>query len=110
MPGPLVTHGLSQVTSRVPGLRRIPILKLLALAEIVLIVRDHLAKLSPHERRRIAELARRGRGRRSNLSEGEREELASLIAKAEPRLLLGEAVEKLSPVPLPRRLVRGPGR
>jgi hypothetical protein len=30
-----------------------------------------------------------------------------LVAKLEPRLLIGEAVERLSPVPLPQRLVYG---
>jgi hypothetical protein len=30
------------------------------------------------------------------------------VAKAEPRLFAGQVADKLSPVPLPRRLVRGP--
>jgi hypothetical protein len=41
------------------------------------------------------------------LTERERDELARLAAKAEPRLFLGLVVDKLSPVPLPKRLVFG---
>jgi hypothetical protein len=33
-----------------------------------------------------------------------------LIAKMEPRLFAGATVEKLSPLPLPRRLLYGPAR
>ena len=94
----------------VPGLRRLPVLKLLAIAEILLLVRDHVAKLEPHERRRLIELVKLGRGRRRNLTPGERDELAELVAKAEPRALAGAAAEKLSQVPLPKRLVYGPHR
>jgi hypothetical protein len=83
-------------------------LKLLALGEILVLAREHIERLEPAERRRVVELVRGGRGRPGNLSEREREELARLIAKAEPRLFAGEAADKLSPVPLPRRVVRGP--
>ena len=96
--------------SRIPGLKRLPVLKLIAIGEIALLARTHAAKLDAGERHRLVELVRKGRGRPSKLSEAEREELASLVAKAEPRLFAGELADKLSPVPLPRRLVRGPRR
>jgi hypothetical protein len=92
---------------RVPGLRRLPIGKLLAVGEIALIARDHMTKLDAHERRRLMALLRKGRGRRSNLSASERAELAALVAKSEPRLFAGLVADKLSPVPLPRRIVHG---
>jgi hypothetical protein len=92
---------------KVPLLKSLPVMKLIAIAEIALIARRHVAKLSPEERRRLAALVRKGRGRRSRLSEEERDELAHLVAKAEPRLFAGEVADKLSPVRLPRRLVRG---
>jgi hypothetical protein len=101
---------LSKAAKRVPGLKRIPILKLLAIAEIAVLVRDHIEKLEPAERRRLVQLVRTGRGRKSNLSAAEQDELAALVAKAEPRVLAGEAVDKISPVPLPKRLVYGPDR
>jgi len=99
----LLKHGLT----RVPGLRRLPMLKLLAIAEIAMLARDHLGRLEPHERRRLVELVRKGRGRRDSLPEEERAELAALVAKAEPRLFAGLAADKLSPVPLPKRFVHG---
>ena len=92
---------------RIPGLRRLPVFKLLAIGEVVLLARSHLRKLTPDERRRFVALMREGRGRPSNLSQRERDELGALVAKAEPRLLAGTIAQKLSPVPLPRRLVAG---
>jgi hypothetical protein len=94
--------------SRIPGLKRLPVLKLIAIGEIALLARTHAAKLDAAERRRLVELVRKGRGRPSKLSPEERDELARLVSKAEPRLFAGEMADKLSPVPLPRRLVRGP--
>jgi hypothetical protein len=102
-----VTRSLARVAQRAPALKRIPLLKLLAAAEVALAAREHVRRLSPQERRRIATLIRAGRGRRRSLTEAERAELAALIAKVEPRLLAGRAVEAFSPVPLPRRLVYG---
>ena len=59
-------------------------LKVLAAANIALLAKDHLMRLDAPERRRLIELVRIGRGRRRNLSESEREELAGLVAKMEP--------------------------
>jgi hypothetical protein len=89
--------------------RRIPLLKLLAIAEVAMLARDHVSRLDRGERRRLVELVRIGRGRRRNLSEREREELSRLVAKAEPRLFLGAAADKLSPVPLPHPVRRAFG-
>lgn len=66
----------------------------------------HVAKLTPDERRRLVELVRRGRGRRRNLTGSERDELATLIEKAEGWTFVGSAVAKLSPLPIPRRVVK----
>jgi hypothetical protein len=104
------THAISHGLSRVPGLKRLPVLKLIAIGEIALLARTHATKLSPAERRRLVQLVRKGRGRPSKLTAEERDELAKLVAKAEPRLFAGQVVNKLSPVPLPRRLVHGPRR
>jgi hypothetical protein len=107
VPSGIVTHTLGRVTERVPGLRRLPVVKLLAAAEIAVLARDHVARLSPAERRRLVALVRTGRGRRSRLTEREREELEGLVVKLAPRKLLGDAVDRLSPLPLPRRLLYG---
>jgi hypothetical protein len=99
----LLLHG----ASRLPGLKRIPVFKLLAVAEIALLARDHVGRLTPAERRRAFELVKLGRGRSGNLTAEQREELGALLAKAEPRLFAGLAADKLSPVPLPKRFTQG---
>ena len=103
MRDPLVAKALAHV----PGIRRLPVVKLLAVGEVVLLARQHMARLEPAERRRFIELMRRARGRPRNLSQRDRAELATLVAKADPRLFLGLVADKVSPVPLPRRVVRG---
>lgn len=108
MPGRFTTHLISRTAGRVPGLRRLPIFKLFMLAEVALLARDQLGRLDPTERRRLVELVRQGRGRSRNLGPEERKELAVLVAKVEPRAFAGQAIDRLSPVPLPKRLVHGP--
>lgn len=107
VPSGIVTHTLGRATERVPGLRRLPVVKLLSAAEIALLARDHINRLTPGERRRLLALVRLGRGRRSRLTDTERAELETLVAKLAPRELMGDAVDRLSPVPLPRRLLYG---
>jgi hypothetical protein len=84
-------------------------LKLLALAEVAMLARDHVTKLDRGERRRLVQLVRIGRGRRRNLTPREREELNRLVAKVEPRLFVGAAADKLSPVPVPQPVRRALG-
>jgi hypothetical protein len=84
-----------------------PVLKLLAIAQVGMLARDHLLRLSPDERRRLLALVRKARGRPSTLSAAERGELGLLVIKLEPRLLAGEAVHHLSPVPVPKWVVSG---
>jgi hypothetical protein len=92
---------------KIGALRRIPVMKLLAMGEVVLLARDHVTKLDHDERHRLVELLRIGRGRTRNLTPQERRELSELVGKAEPRLFLGEVAEKLSPFPIPDRFTRG---
>ncbi len=107
MPSPFVNKALARIARRLPYLKRLPIMRLLALGEIAVLAKEHLDKLESHERRRLLALLRDGRGRPSNLSRRQRDELEALIAKIEPRLFAGTAAEKLSPVPLPDSVVRG---
>jgi hypothetical protein len=103
----LVTRSIGHAATRVPGIRRVPVLKLISIAEVGMLARQHLLRLTPAERRRLVGLLRVARGRPRNLSQAQRQELAELVAKLEPRLLAGEAVNRLSPVPLPKRIRRG---
>lgn len=83
--------------------RAMPIFRLISVAEVALLARTHLQKLDPAERRRLAELVRRGR----SLSPAEKDELRGLTSKLDPRAFAGAAVGKVSPVPLPRRFTGG---
>ena len=85
----------------------IPVARLVAAAQIIMLVRRHWHRLEPAERRRVVVLVRQTHGRPRNLSGSERLELARLIAKADPRLFAGIVAQRFSPVPLPRRVVRG---
>jgi len=102
----LLAHGVS----RIPGLKRIPIFKLLAIAEVAVLAHQHFKHLDAQERHRLLELIQTSRGRRGNLTAHEREELAQLTVKMEPRLFAGLVADKLSPVPLPKRFVHGRAR
>jgi hypothetical protein len=103
----LVTRSLGHIATHIPGLRRLPVFKLIAIAEVGLLARDHVLRLTPPERRRLLELIRIARGRPRSLRGSDRDELTELVAKMEPRLLAGEAADRISPVPLPKRIVRG---
>lgn len=97
-----VTHALPRAIARVPGLRQLPVVRLLALGEMALVARRHLQHLDAEERRRLAALVRRGRG----MTAAEREELRGLVAKLDTRAFAGSALQRISPVPLPKRLTR----
>lgn len=101
-PQTLVRHGLPRLLKRVPGLKALPVFQLIALGEMVLLARLHLQHLQPEERQRMVELVRKGR----SLQGEEVEELRGLLNKLEPRAFAGGAVERLSPIPLPKRLTR----
>ncbi|MBV8952578.1 MAG: hypothetical protein JO153_10400 [Solirubrobacterales bacterium] len=102
------SHSLFVRTAHhLPGLRRLPLAKLLILGEIAVLARQHISNLEPKERRRFLALMRQGHGRRRNLSPREQEELTALIAKMKPWLFARLVADRLSPVPLPERMVRG---
>jgi hypothetical protein len=86
----------------------IPIVGALLAVEVATMAWAHLTKLNNAQRRRLLALLAKTRGRPGSLSESEREELAILLAILEPRLFLGSATRRLSPVPIPRRLLYGP--
>lgn len=87
--------------------RAVPMGRLLAAAQVVMLARRHWHRLEPQERRRFVTLVRVAGGRRGRLTPAERFELLRLIAKADPKLFAGLVAQKLSPVPFPKRVVRG---
>lgn len=85
----------------------IPMARLVAAAQVVMLARRHWYRLDQHERRRLITLVRVAGGRRGRLTPGERLELMRLIAKADPKLFAGLVVRKFSPVPVPKRMFQG---
>ena len=86
----------------------VPIGALLLAGQVAVIAWSHLEKLDAVQRRRLLALLAQTRGRLSSLSEGERAELAALVRILELRLFFGSATRRLSPVPVPQRLLYGP--
>jgi hypothetical protein len=87
--------------------RGVPVARLLLVAEVAILAQRHLGKLEPAQRRRVFALLIHSRGRPSSMTAAERREFLFLVGKLEPRLLLGRAVRRLSPVPVPKRLLYG---
>jgi hypothetical protein len=106
MPGSLLTHAVARAAKRVPIVKRLPIMRVLLLGEVVLLARTHFERLTPRERHRLVQLLRDAKGRPSQLSGAERDELQALVAKADPKAFAAAAAGKLSPVPLPGRITR----
>lgn len=98
----VLRRALPRLVTRIPGLKRVPVLKVLAVAELAQVARRHLQHLDAGQRRRLAELLRQGR----KLSAAERQERRDLLAALEPRAFAGSAVKRLSPIPLPKWLTR----
>jgi hypothetical protein len=69
---------------RLGPLSRLPLFRVLALAEVAMLAREHMGKLSPDERHRLIALVRTAHGRPGNLRPREREELHELVGKLEP--------------------------
>jgi hypothetical protein len=78
--------------------------RVLAIAQVALLIRRHLALLEPDERVRLARLVRDSKGRpRSNLSANEREELLRLVRKLEPGQFGRSAFSHIRPGGIGRR-------
>jgi hypothetical protein len=88
---------------RIPGLRRVPIMWVLTVAEAAVATRRHWSGIDPSTRRRLRELVTKSRGRPSNLTAGEKRELRSLVGRLELTKLGRELAAVANPI-------RGPGR
>ena len=76
-----------------------PFLKVLAVAQTVLLARRHFLQLSGEDRRRLRELVMRGKG----MSAAERDELRRLLSKLEPAAFAFATADAFSPLPIPGR-------
>lgn len=77
-------------------------------AQVAAMAWAHLAKLNGVQRRRLLALLGQTLTRPGSLTQDERAELAALVAILQPRLFVGSAARRLSPVPVPKRLLYGP--
>src|SRR5579875_1081238 len=98
MPSSLTYIAVARAAQRLPGLKRLPLAKLVLLAEFAMLAKVHLDRLTPAERRRLVLLVKQARGLPRNLSEREQRELRKLVAKVEPRAFAMEAVKRYSPL------------
>jgi hypothetical protein len=102
----LALIAIARISRQVPGLRRVPVLQILLLVQIGLLVREHIERLTPRERRRIVILFRDARGWPPNLPPSQRDEIERLFQKTEPRLLADAVAEMAAPFRLAERLIR----
>ncbi|MFM9043761.1 MAG: hypothetical protein ACKOPI_06465 [bacterium] len=78
----------------------------LAVAEALLAAKDHIwDRLTTEERARIYEITAKSKGRPSNLSQAEKDELKALVQKAEP-IKLGVRTAQGGMVGRPKRKKR----
>ena len=87
--------------------RRLPWGRVLLLGEIAAILARHVALLDGPERRRLGTLLARAARHPRSLSDQDGAELRRLVAKLQPRVLVGSAVRRVVPVPIPARLLYG---
>ena len=80
-------------------LRQMPLFKLLAIGQTVLLAWRHLQHLDASDRRRLAQLVRRGR----HIDKAERAELRSILGKLDPGAFAFTTAGRFSPVPIPGR-------
>jgi hypothetical protein len=98
MPSPLMNIAVARAAQRLPGLRRVPLARLVVLGELAMLAKVHFERLTPAERRRLVLLVKNAKGWPQNLSEREQRELKKLVAKVEPKVFANEAVERFSPL------------
>ena len=73
--------------------KRIPFLKLMALAQIGILAHQHYKRLNGTERKRLLEIMRHPR----DMSANDRSELKGLVAKMEPGAFAGSAARHATP-------------
>lgn len=74
--------------------KKLPFLRVVALGQLALLAHRHFSALTPKERRRLVELARKPH----KLSARERTELRALAAKLEPGSFARNAARTVSPL------------
>ncbi len=89
--------------SRRRAVRGVPLLWAFAVAEALTTTRRHFAGVDPRARRRAVELVRRSKGRPSNLTAAEKQELRRLVGEMDLWRLSKDIAAVASPVGMPGR-------
>lgn len=78
--------------------RAVPLMWAFAVAEALTATRRHFAGVDPRVRRRVVELGRKSKGRPSNLTRDEKQELRQLVGEMDLWTLSKELAAVASPV------------
>lgn len=81
----------SKAATRIPGVRRLPMLQLLLAGQILLLAKQHLELLDAQDRHRLLEITKSCHGDPRKLSTADRQELQILLNKVEPKLFMRTA-------------------
>jgi hypothetical protein len=87
--------------ARRKAMRGVPLLWAFAVAEALTTTRRHFAGVDPKVRRRATELVRRSKGRPSNLTSAEKQELRRLVGQMDLWQLSKDLAAVASPVGMP---------
>jgi hypothetical protein len=82
--------------------RALPLWWLVTASRGALLARGHWLRLAPGDRRRLRELLAKSRGRPSNLTLGERDDVRRLVSNLGIRDLASDLYAMGSPLPWPR--------
>jgi len=83
--------------------RAVPLMWAFAVAEALAATRRHFSGVDPHVGRRVVALARKSKGRPSNLTAREKQELRRLVGQMDLWQLSKELAAVASPVGMPGR-------
>jgi hypothetical protein len=83
--------------------RAVPLMWALAVGEALNATRRHFAGIDPRVRRRVVQLARKSKGRPSNLTAHEKNELRRLVGQMDLWSLSKELAAVASPIGMPGR-------
>jgi hypothetical protein len=83
--------------------RAVPLMWAFLVAEALTTTRRHFAGIDPRARRRVVELARKSKGRPSNLTAQEKSELRRLVGEMDLWQLSKDLAAVASPVGMPGR-------
>jgi hypothetical protein len=96
-----IPYRTTKFFARRKALRGVPLLWAFAVAEALTTTRRHFAGVDPKARRRVVELARKSKGRPSNLTPHEKSELRRLVGEMDLWQLSKDLAAVASPVGMP---------